>query len=147
MKSGQDLRGITNAFENLRLQLINNRIDAEDRKERIATKIIAPLKSIPAGSLKALADTIDELETALKQIDRGIGGEQGEITANGLVDQGLADTDAVLKEIDAVLSVLVKYESQNELLEIVRRMIAEQEALMKRTKDKRQKDAFEGLLD
>ena len=147
MKSGQELRGIADAFENLRMQLINNRIDAEDRKERLAEKIIAPLRAVPNGSLNTLAETIDQLESALKQIDRGLGGEESEIAASSLVDRGLVETDSVLKELDAVLSVLVKYESQNELLEIVRRMIAEQESLMKRTKDKRQKDAFEGLLD
>lgn len=147
MKSGQDLRGISDSFENLRLQLINNRIDAEDRKERLAKNIIAPLKSIPAGSLNTLSETVDELEVVLKQIDKGVGGQDTEISASSLVDRALSETDAVLKEIDAVLAVLVKYESQNELLEIVRRMITEQKALMKRTKDKRQKDAFEGLLD
>ena len=146
-KSGQDLRGITDSFENLRMQLINNRIDAEDRKERLATNIIAPLKLIPSGSLNTLTETVDELEVLLKQIDKGMGGEEAESSAHSVIDRALVDTDTVLKEIDAVLAVLVKYESQNELLEIVRRMIAEQKALMKRTKDKRQKDAFEGLLD
>ena len=147
LKSGQEIRGIASAFDNLRLQLVNNRIDAEDRKERLAVSIIAPLEAIPEGSLKTLGGTIDELEAVLKQIDKGMGGERAESTAKTLIDRGLVETDTVLKEIDGVLSVLVKYESQNELLEIVRRMIAEQEALMKRTKDKRQKDAFEGLLD
>jgi hypothetical protein len=147
MKSSQEIRSIADAFENLRMQLINNRIDAEDRKQRLAEGIIAPLKAIPDGSLKILGDTIDEIEVVLKQIDKGLGGQSFEGTAKTLIDRGLIETDAALKEIDAVLSVLVKYESQNELLEIVRRMIAEQEALMKRTKDKRQKDAFEGLLD
>jgi hypothetical protein len=147
MKSSQEIRSIADAFDNLRLQLINNRIDAEDRKLRLSEQIIAPLNLIPSGSLKTLGDTIDEIEETLKQIDKGIGGEQSETTARELTDRGLVETDAVLKEIDAILSVLVKYESQNELLEIVRRMIQEQEALMKKTRDKRQKDAFEGLLD
>lgn len=147
MKSSQELRGIAGAFENLRSQLINNRIDAEDRKQRLSEQVIAPLKTIPEGTLKTLVNTIDEIEETLKQIDKGIGGEQSEAAATELTDRGLVETDAVLKEIDAILSVLVKYESQNELLEIVRRMISEQEKLMKRTRDKRQKDAFEGLLD
>ncbi len=147
MKSAQEIRSIADSFDNLRLQLINNRIDAEDRKERLAKSIIAPLKAIPDGSLQTLGSTIDEIEVVLKRIDKGLGGEGAEKKATLLTDRGLLETDAVLKEIDIVLSVLVKYESQSELLEIVRRMIAEQEALMKRTKEKRQKDAFEGLLD
>jgi len=53
----------------------------------------------------------------------------------------------VLAEIDAVLARLVKYETQNELLELVRRLIKEQEKIRADTSDKRQKDAFDGLLD
>ena len=147
MKSSQELRGIADAFTNLRLQLINNRLDAEDRKQRLSDKIITPLQHIPKVPLKKLAATIDEIEAALKQIDKGIGGQTAETNATELTDRGLVETDSVLKEIDAILSILVKYESQNELLEIVRMLITEQEALLKQTKDKRQKDAFEGLLD
>ena len=147
MKASQELRGIADAFENLRLQLINNRIDAEDRKQRLSEKIIAPLRRTSGETIKTLAVTIDEIEETLKRIDKGTGGSVAESTATELIDRGMLETDAVLKEIDAILSVLVKYESQNELLEIVRALISEQENLIKKTKDKRQKDAFEGLLD
>lgn len=148
-KSAQEIKAIAASFDNLRMQLVNNRIDAQDRTDRLQNSIVVPLRSIadPDGSLNSLNLTIEELAVILKQIDKGLGDDQTESVASRLVDRGLTETDAVLKEIDAVLAMLVKYESQNELLDIVRRLIAEQEALMKQTKDQRQRDAFEGLLD
>jgi hypothetical protein len=146
-KSAQEIKAVASAFENLRMQLINNRIDAKDRNERLEKSIVAPLRAIPAGPLKQLSSLIAELNKTLKQIDKGMGDDRAESVAANLTDQSILKTDEVLKEIDAVLAMLVKYESQNELLEIVRRLIAEQEALMKKTRDKQQQDAFEGLLD
>ena len=56
-------------------------------------------------------------------------------------------TDQVLVELNEVLNLLIKHETQNELLDIVRQMIEKQEELKERTKKERQKKAFEGLLD
>ena len=55
--------------------------------------------------------------------------------------------DRVLVELNEVLNLLIKHETQNELLDIVRQMIEKQEELKERTKKERQKKAFEGLLD
>jgi hypothetical protein len=55
--------------------------------------------------------------------------------------------DIALNQLDLVLAALVKYETQNELPEIVRRMIKTQQDVMERTRKERQRKAFEGLLD
>ena len=146
-KSRQEIGGVANAFDNLRLQLVNNRIDAEDRKQRLNDDVVVPLRKIPGGSIEELLKIVAELETVLKQIDKGVGGESAEENAGDLTERGLAQTDVVLAEIDAVLARLVKYETQNELLNLVRRLIKEQQDIQVKTRDKRQKDAFEGLLD
>ena len=146
-KSRQEIGGVANAFDNLRLQQVNNRIDAEDRKQRLNDDVVVPLRKIPGGSIEELLTIVAELETVLKQIDKGVGGESAEENAGDLTERGLAQTDVVLAEIDAVLARLVKYETQNELLNLVRRLIKEQQDIQVKTRDKRQKDAFEGLLD
>ena len=46
-----------------------------------------------------------------------------------------------------MLSILVKYETQNELLDIVRRMIDEQETLLDEVKKLRQREAFDDLFE
>jgi len=59
----------------------------------------------------------------------------------------LERSEAVLNQLRDVLNLLIKHETQNELLDIVRQMIKKQNDLIKRTKKQRQKKAFEGLLD
>ena len=54
---------------------------------------------------------------------------------------------AVLVEIESVLSVLIKYENQSELLEIVRQIIDLEQSIHERTKKEHQRELFEGLLD
>ena len=56
-------------------------------------------------------------------------------------------TDQVLVELNEVLDLLIKHETQNELLDIVRQMIDKQKELLERTKKERQKKSFEDLLD
>ena len=146
-KSSQELIVVANAFDNLRLQLVNNRIDAQDRKQRLEEEVVKPLRAIPPGSITELLATLGELETVLKQIDKGIAGPAEETSAKNLTQTAMQQTDVVLKGIDDVLAKLVKYETQNELLDLVRRMIQEQEAILEKTREKRQKDAFKGLLD
>ena len=65
----------------------------------------------------------------------------------GMTESAIQLTDKTLIEIDDVLSILVKYETQNELLDIVRRMIAEQEELLDQTKKLRQREAFDDLFE
>ncbi len=138
-KSSREIAGVANAFDDIRLQLINNRVDSEDRKIRLAKKIVAPLRSISAGILKELRQLVAELDKALVQ---GVAEN-----ANHLTNRAIRLTDQSLVQIDAILSILVKYETQNELLDIVRRMIEEQETLRDEVKKLRQREAFDNLFE
>jgi hypothetical protein len=146
-KSSQETLGVAEAFESIRLQLENNRIDSADRKERLEIRIVAPLREVVDKPMKQLSTTIKKLESTLSQIDAGLGDETTEVQALAQTQQAMDETDTVLSGIDEVLSVLVKYETQNELLDLVRQLIEEQKAIMEQTKKKRQRDAFEGLFD
>lgn len=146
-KSTQEILGSAEAFDNIRLQLINNRIDSEDRKKRFSEQIIGPLRLIGNESMQQLKKRTTELESGLRDLQISPNDQQVSGAADELSTKAIEKTDEVLKQLDEVLNVLIKYETQNELLEIVRRMIKEQQELMERTKKERQKKAFEGLLD
>ena len=105
-KSSQELIVVANAFDNLRLQLVNNRIDAQDRKQRLEEEVVKPLRAIPPGSITELLATLGELETVLKQIDKGIAGPAEETSAKNLTQTAMQQTDVVLKGIDDVLAKL-----------------------------------------
>ena len=146
-KSTQEIVGSADAFENIRLQLINNRIDSEDRKIRISEQIIAPLRLIADNSMQQLKEGVLELEGALANLQLSPTDEAIIKTSDQLAVNSIEQTDAILNQLDEVLNVMVKYETQNELLEIVRQMIKRQQAIMERTKKERQNKAFDGLLD
>jgi hypothetical protein len=142
-KSSQEIIGVAESFEDIRLQLINNRVDSEDRKIRLAKKIVEPLRAIPGGVMTELRAVVDGLETALTpQMN-----ESSDAGTAAMTESAIQLTDKTLIQIDEVLSILVKYETQNELLDIVRRMIAEQEELLDQTKKLRQREAFDDLFE
>ena len=139
-KSSKEIAGVANAFDDIRMQLINNRVDSEDRKIRLAKQIVAPLRSIVEGILKELRQSVTKLDQSL--IKKTDGNE-----ASRLTGQAIRQTDQALADIDEILSILVKYETQNELLDIVRRMIDEQETLLDEVKKLRQREAFDDLFE
>ena len=139
-KSSKEIAGVANAFDDIRMQMINNRVDSEDRKIRLAKQIVAPLRWITNGILKELRGSVTELDqTLIKNADDN--------EASRLTNQSIRQTDQTLAQIDEVLSILVKYETQNELLDIVRRMIDEQETLLDEVKKLRQREAFDDLFE
>jgi hypothetical protein len=146
-KSTQEILGSAEAFENIRLQLINNRIDSEDRKIRISDQIIAPLRLIGDKSMRQLKQRVVKLELSLRDLQISPQDELVSQTADQLSMASIEQLDIALNQLDLVLAALVKYETQNELLEIVRRMIKTQQDVMERTRKERQRKAFEGLLD
>ena len=142
-KSAKEIIGVAESFDDIRLQLINNRVDSEDRKIRLEKKIVLPLRNIPEGVLNELRAVVVELENELSFSMTAAKEE----TAAKLSESAIRLTDETLIQIDEVLSILVKYETQNELLDIVRRMIKEQEQLLDETKKLRQREAFDDLFD
>ena len=142
-KSSKEIIGVAESFDDIRLQLINNRVDSEDRKIRLAKKIVQPLREIPVGVMTDLRAVVTQLETLLTP-------EMSDSTdarTSGMTESAIQLTDKTLIAIDEVLSILVKYETQNELLDIVRRMIDEQEELLDQTKKLRQREAFDDLFE
>ena len=146
-KSTQEILGSAEAFDNIRLQLINNRIDSEDRKARFTDQIIAPLRSIGQESMPQLSTQVGELESVLRDFQISPDDSQLSQETDSLAESAIEQTDVTLKQLDNVLSVLLKFETQNELLEIVRGMIKQQNEIKERTKKESQRKAFEGLLD
>ena len=63
-KSQQELSSIVARVDNLRLQLVNNRIDSYDRQERLLTKVHDPLQELLAGDYETMRRSLLELQTA-----------------------------------------------------------------------------------
>lgn len=146
-KSIQEILGVAIEFDNIRKQLINNRVDSEDRKQRLSEKIVAPLQLIANESMQQLKTEIQSLEMLLKKLQENAADRTVSTAADEQAVTSIERIDVVLTELDQVLSILVKYETQNELLDIVRQMIRQQQEIAERTQKERKRKAFEGLLD
>ncbi len=153
-KSIQELSGVAIAFDDIRMQLVNNRVDSEDRKIRLEKKIVQPMRQIVGelkaepgrADLKSLDSNINELERLLVEIQTNRAANL-ESQAELLTEKSLEQIDDVMIQVNSLLAILLKYENQSELIEIVQRFLDQQKALQKRTKSEREKRAFDGLID
>ncbi len=147
-KSAAEILGTAEAFDNLRLQLINNRLNAVERENRLESQVVTPLNRIASdlrGTLKDRARTIQNTLLSLP-VDLPIPSElEQRIVMESSGTEG--ELNGTLDELQKVISILVKFETQNELLDIVRAMLKTQSDLHRRTQEQRKKDAFEGLID
>ena len=148
-KSTGEITGVARTFDNVYRQLINNRIDSEDRKERLRDRIVAPLDALVTGRLETLSLAIDVLNESLESLNRvaGVELDDAETQVGDQVSSALAMVDQAVADLDQVLSILLKFETQNELLDLVRNLIAEQKDVLEKTGKQRRQKAFEGLLE
>ena len=146
-KSMGETAGIGNAFKDIRLQLINNRIDSEDRKRRLQDRVIKPLNLITSKLLKEYLNRTQGLEDQLRNLQADPFNRELANEVDQLAVAAIEQNDLVLDKMNQVLSILIKYETQNELLDLVRALIKKQTEIKDRTRRQRENDAFEGLLD
>ncbi len=123
-KSEQELSGVANRVENLRLQLLNNRIDSYDRQNRLREKVHDPLVNLLANEYQTLNRKLAELQTAT------------------LSDQGFEQTQAslaalnhVLDALESIKSNMLDIESFNEIVDLVRTLLEDQESLLNETEE------------
>jgi len=145
-KSAQELLGVAASFGDIREELINNRVDTEDRKQRIQEQIVAPLEAIGQAMCPELDRRLDALAQRLdvRVKDQATLVQEDPETIS-LADATVAQTDQILLAMDQVLQNMLDIEDYNELLDRVRNLIAEQEGLLDETR-KAQKQQILDLL-
>ena len=134
-KVAQEVFGIATSFEDIREELINNRVDTEERKERLQKLIADPLHKIADPMFPDLIATINDIEPLVENRSQAI----------PVSEQALQQTDDVLAAMQAVLDQMLELETYNELVDIVRTIIKEQAALSDETNELRKRDLLEGL--
>jgi hypothetical protein len=138
-KSGQETLGVAAGFADIREELINNRVDTEDRKKRLKEQIADPLQTICQTSFPALDAQLQALEEALGKL------APAATDSPELADAALQQATDTIAELDAVLQRMLDLETFNELLDIVRDLLDDQEKLIDRTKQERRRQALEDL--
>ncbi|OYP28868.1 polyketide synthase [Rhodopirellula sp. MGV] len=135
-KTSQELVGIAESLDDLLQEMVNNRIDSQDRQERLGSGVRDPLRATVDGAMQELMAAINAIELTVEDAQK----------ATDNTNTAIAAADRVLLELSAVLEKMLDLESYNELLDLVRGLIQDQEALQEETK-KQRKNAIKSLFD
>lgn len=134
-KSQQELIGVAARVEDVRLQLVHNRIDSIDRQARLQDRVHSPLKSVLANEMDDLRNRLNQMQSASMS---PAGGTQQ-------ASQALEANDRVLVALDGILNNMLDLESFNEIVELVRGILEDEETILNETQ-KRQKESILNMI-
>ncbi|MBA3482012.1 MAG: hypothetical protein H0T51_09375 [Pirellulales bacterium] len=129
--------GVAEGFDDIVAELINNRVDTDELKERLEQGISEPLKEVSGELLPRFEQRLAELLRAY---------ETDAASAAEPLAAAKSDADAALEAMKAVLDRMLELESYNELVELLRGIVADQEQIKQRTQEQ-QREKLRGLLD
>ena len=135
-KDAHETGAVARAFDDIREELINNRVYTEELRIRIEDQVVTPLEGIVNQMFPELDRRLDELEAALD--DPAAGPENR--------NRAVVQVDLVLQSMRQVLERMVELEDFNEAVELLRSIIRSQEELRQRT-ERRKKDKLRELLE
>lgn len=128
-KTAEELTGIAESLDDILQEMVNNRVDSADRQERLGGGVRDPLRTIVNGPMKSLREQITGIEQVVDNSDEAT-------RATGLA---LESADQVLLQLNQVLEKMLDLESYNEILDMVRGLIEDQEKLKEDTQKERLK--------
>lgn len=135
-KNTAETLGTAEAFDAIRLELVNNRIDTEELKDRLASKIAEPLRQIADAMFPELEKRLVALRKTLDDPQRGPKDR----------DFARQQVDAILVGMNQVLSRMIELEDFNEAVALLQGIIDAQEKLGREAQD-RQKSTLQDLLE
>jgi hypothetical protein len=141
LKSVEEVRGVAAGFLDIREELINNRVDTEDRKNRLKEQIADPLHRTCTDEFPILDQRLAAIEAVLREAGMAVDAAKAAPLADETIDQA----NQVLTQLEEVLARMQDLETYNELLEIVRDLLKDQEKLIERTQQERKRQTLEEL--
>ena len=123
-KTSEELSGIAASLDDLLEEMVNNRVDSVDRRERIGGGVRDPLRQIVSEPLARLQAQILEVEKLVAKPPQA-----AEKTA-----EAVETAEDVLLRLTAVLDKMLDLESYNEILDRFRDLIGDLEELSDDTK-------------
>lgn len=141
-KTADELQGIATSLDDLLEEMANNRVDSVDRSERIGGGVRDPLRKVIAGDLALLVEQIGGVEKRI-----GVPpADPAAPTVTAASAQAVQTAEKVLLQLTAILEKMLDLESYNEILDMVRELIENQDELMEETKKEQKRrvlDLFE----
>jgi hypothetical protein len=128
-RSGHETLQVAEAFDEIRAEMINNRVDTEELKTRLKDGVADPLRRI-------VADLFPPLEEELKKLASELADPA---LATAAQATAIARADAILVEMRQVLDKMLELETFNEVLDMLRQIIDAQDKVNLETKDKQKR--------
>jgi len=135
-KNAHETQSVADGFDDIRLQLMNNRIDTEELIRRLEEGIAKPLHGVAQ-------EMFPRLQTHLERLQESLGDEK---LGPGRRDLARGQADAILLEMRKVLDRMIALEDFNEAVDLLRTIIKLQEQLDEQTKQ-RHKEKIRELLE
>lgn len=132
-KTAEELTGIAESLDDVLSEMVNNRVDSVDRRERIGSGVRDPLRQI-------VADPLNRLKVQIKVLEESIADAE---SAKRSAADAVQSAEDVLLQLTAVLEKMLDLESYNEILDLVRDLIGDQQKLLDDTKEERKRKVLE----
>ena len=136
-KSSQETLGVAVSFEDILLQILHNRVPkAEERKSRIENRIARPLREIATAEFPLLDKDLGALESTLEQPSQ----------ASDSAAVAVSRANSIVSRLESVLQEMVELATYNELVDLVRKLITDQQELAEETDKERKRRLLGPLL-
>ena len=136
-KSRGESEGVAVSLLDIAEEIENNRIDAEDRQARLREEVAAPLLAVVADDFPSLDAQLAKLEELISKPER----DSAAVADSAAMS--IEELDRVLLNLDQVLQKMLDLETFNELVDLVRALIEQQDEVTDETKKKRTSDFFD----
>ncbi len=123
-KSTGELQGVETEIGQIYRELVNNRIDSQDRQDRLENRVRQPIKKIREGSLNELQQRVKGLE---KEIEKSP-------IADEPIAACLASLTDTIVALESILEAMIDIQDFNEVVDMVRSMVDDQGKIIDRTK-------------
>lgn len=123
-KSAGELQGVETEIGQIYRELINNRIDSQDRQDRLENRVRQPIKKVRDGSL-------NELQQRIKRLEKEI---ENTTVPDESIGAGLESLRETIVALEAILEAMIDIQDFNEVVDMVRSMVDDQGKLIDRTK-------------
>ena len=136
-RSAHETLTVADSFDDIREEMINNRVDTPELQTRLKDQIADPLRHISSQMFPAIAARLAQLRRVLDDPTAG----------PAKLEAAVKQADAILVEMKLVLDKMLELETFNEVVEMLRDIISSQEKLNQETLKRQKEDLKNKLRD
>jgi len=136
-KSEGELKGVGIEIAQIVAELINNRVDSKDRRERLEQKIKLPLANLMQSQWTPFAAEINALESSVAK-------ETPSETSKKL-EQTILKNNEIIAALTTILNDMIDIQDFNEVIDMVRDLLNNQDKVLEKTKQEQKKRVLDLL--